>query len=692
MARLTDVFRGGDAAYKSLKSRRIPISCEDNITMTMEMDSGYLTCDDSFLPSKTELEAFMKKYRLLSKEEVEDALQVVSSEFVAILNQMVPCVGCRRSAETLYQQVTDYGYSAFHPLVVDANGTLTLPKDKLTSKFLCTLFHCPSTKMTTLLESLSKCKSGRRCLLHSLESQRVRTVSSWVDVWDYMDEKCQEHVVLVDTKTLYETLDRYLRKHRFCSECRTKVLRAYSILVGEVDHTTEPGYIPNLYDGIECCKEDHHLHVLCKTEFVSRLIAKAVPELVGSRRERHAKTMEIAQEEVLTCLGLTVFERLHRIQQKFREEERTWEIIMCIATQALRRSFEMAVEKKLGVSQLELLCEEISKEEQVKQQKKELKKQKRKRKKEKKAEEILQEEEPEFAESVEADEAPDEVVGVEADSNCPCTPKTNGKKKKKRAGKGKSKSKDSLMLCVGMGDGEKVLPDPAPLCQSSRCSSETSRDCGYSSECNNDHATCSSPEISEIACSENFCTHNFDECHSGKAGEDKVKNSNSLENVDGSRLPIPYRSLEEQLESSCSSDDDNDCIPQEELSAIYDPLWGKRRELLREEIRSRFNDLVLRSSQTNHNESDSAHTQICLGCLEDADKMCQGAPKEPLEESPGDEKGGKENMKKPQRQTGTSKTRQGQGNKRYKGKNRRILGAEFQNFRFITDLYLYEPS
>ena len=57
-----------------------------------------------------------------------------------------------------------------------------------------------------------------------------------------------------------------------------------------------------------------------------------------------------------------------------------------MATQALRRSFEMAVEKKLGISQLELLCEEISKEEQVKQQKKELKKQRRKRKKDKKTE------------------------------------------------------------------------------------------------------------------------------------------------------------------------------------------------------------------------------------------------------------------------------------------------------------------
>lgn len=60
---------------------------------------------------------------------------------------------------------------------------------------------------------------------------------------------------------------------------------------------------------------------------------------------------------------------------------------MCTAIQALRRSFEVAVENKLGVSQLELLCQELNKEEQAKQQKKERKKMSRKRKKEKKTEE-----------------------------------------------------------------------------------------------------------------------------------------------------------------------------------------------------------------------------------------------------------------------------------------------------------------
>lgn len=59
------------------------------------------------------------------------------------------------------------------------------------------------------------------------------------------------------------------------------------------------------------------------------------------RRERHAKTIDIAQEEVLTCLGIHLYERLHRIWQKLRAEEQTWQILFHLGIDALRKSFEV---------------------------------------------------------------------------------------------------------------------------------------------------------------------------------------------------------------------------------------------------------------------------------------------------------------------------------------------------------------
>jgi len=72
----------------------------------------------------------------------------------------------------------------------------------------------------------------------------------------------------------------------------------------------------------------------------------------SSRRERHAKTMEVAQEEVVTCVGICLLERLQRLAQRLREEEQMVDMLQFASLQAMRRSFEMAVESKRGVSQV----------------------------------------------------------------------------------------------------------------------------------------------------------------------------------------------------------------------------------------------------------------------------------------------------------------------------------------------------
>lgn len=70
-------------------------------------------------------------------------------------------------------------------------------------------------------------------------------------------------------------------RFRFCPECRLKVLRAYSLLVGEVDPSEEKGYKAVLYRGLKCCPTEKHIHVQCSTDLISLLIARAEPELVG---------------------------------------------------------------------------------------------------------------------------------------------------------------------------------------------------------------------------------------------------------------------------------------------------------------------------------------------------------------------------------------------------------------------------
>lgn len=136
---------------------------------------------------------------------------------------------------------------------------------------------------------------------------------SWMDVWELMSQECRDEVVLIDSACLLETLETYLRKHRcsaviipntspvrckpllwdrrekltsfgfgrFCTDCKNKVIRAYNILVGEVDSSEEKGYCAALYEGLCCCPHERHIHVCCETDFIAHLLGRAEPEFSG---------------------------------------------------------------------------------------------------------------------------------------------------------------------------------------------------------------------------------------------------------------------------------------------------------------------------------------------------------------------------------------------------------------------------
>ena len=38
---------------------------------------------------------------------------------------------------------------------------------------------------------------------------------SWIDIWELLSQECREEVVLVDADSLLDTLENYLRKHRY---------------------------------------------------------------------------------------------------------------------------------------------------------------------------------------------------------------------------------------------------------------------------------------------------------------------------------------------------------------------------------------------------------------------------------------------------------------------------------------------
>ncbi|XP_037896529.1 gametogenetin-binding protein 2-like isoform X1 [Glossina fuscipes] len=391
MARLTNVYRTEELRYVNIGKRQLPVNAgDDNLMMLMDLNSKGLCIDCPHIRGK-ELEEFTRKFNLLTNEELRQSLEINSTTFVSVLNQSVQCVGCRRRVERLFYQLTLSGHPTLDPLILKNSCILTVTDEKMkTPQALGTLLYRHHEILNNLLES--KLRNKTRCALHSLDAFRSKPFSeSWREVWSSMKHNCRDELAVIETKELHEVLDNYLKKHKFCTGCRTKIEKAYKILVGET-RTKEKGYVAALYSNIKRCQPEKHIHVFTnKIDFLDALIRRAEPEVNGSvirpihsyskLRERHAKTLEIAQEEVLTCVGMIMYERLRRAYVSLREEERACQLLAAVGVHALCRSFDMFVEKKQGISNLELLYQEISRAEKAKEHKREQKKLKKKKKK-----------------------------------------------------------------------------------------------------------------------------------------------------------------------------------------------------------------------------------------------------------------------------------------------------------------------
>ncbi|XP_056097149.1 gametogenetin-binding protein 2 isoform X3 [Rhinichthys klamathensis goyatoka] len=620
MARLVAVCRDGEEEYLFL-ARQIPLYIDDTLTMVMEFPDSVLEFD-SYQINSSQMKQFIEHHSLLKQQDLNMALMVMSREVISALAQSVPCVGCRRSVEHLFSQLTDSGYFALEPLTVGSSGVLSVTRACLTDpRQLYTLFYVHGSKLNNIIDSIPKSKKNKRCQLHSLDTHKPKPLGgSWMDVWELMSQDCRDEVVLIDSSSLLETLETYLRKHRFCTDCKNKVLRAYNILVGDLDCSKEKGYCASLYEGLRCCPHERHIHVCCETDFIAHLLGRAEPEFAGGyeRRERHAKTIDIAQEEVLTCLGIHLYERLHRIWQKLRAEEQTWQMLFYLGIDALRKSFEMAVERVQGISRLEQLCEELSEEERAKELKQEKKRQKRKNRRKNKCEQEAEGEKDKSldegsSESVDGgckscgsgeESGSVEVIITSESSSCTCPATSILRSPKTQKGEcscshhcseEKEDAVDSCVECWAISEDntngknkKKKRKNKGSICGSLHIASEAEEMCVSDGSRRGSAAVHESSSPSPHLCrsKEELC------CESFESIRHHVRSSECLH----SQPLLPdacteaNKSLVELLNESEVTSDEENCLTQDEIQSFVEnnKSFYRTRDQYRQHLKDRF--------------------------------------------------------------------------------------------------------
>lgn len=580
MADIVDVYNAEKET--PIKRRQLPLHVHESLTMVMDLNPVGLVCDNPQVKGR-DIDDFMIKYKCLNADELKDACTVDANDVFNVLNQTIPCVGCRRSVERLFYQLCKSGHPTLDPLVFKSNNTIHIRDDKTNPFSLGTLLSGHSAGIKLIVPGQSRWKKSQRCALHSLEAGctgglgLIRTWAgswgarpAWRVAWECMRAPARAHITLIQYSTLHDTLHSYLKKHRFCIDCKTKVLRACLLLVDEKVPEKEKGFIPALYNGIKCCYSDKHLHLQPKTDYISQLIGRAEPDLLGSHRERHAKTMEIAQEEVLICLGICMYERLQRISNRMREEENMCQTLAAVSVEALYRKFETTLEQRRGVSKLQLLYDELAQEEITRQQRKEQKKLKKRRKKERLAVENKCKEQD--------SEEPEDKCSCEECSEERDTPT-------------ELLSTRDCAACSGECNCCHEIKNTRKLTKTGSLSpNDHSQDCGYSS--GNNGGCCetmsgcsslmSSPEGSEVACSDGFCNH--------ERG-DYSDTSKPCKHAAGFTL-----TLQEMLMDTGSTDDEEDTsyIPIEEILEFKSRgNVTEKREELRQNLRQRFAQLCV---------------------------------------------------------------------------------------------------
>jgi len=414
MVKLGMAQRGKKGRSNDCKSRRfMPLEVETDMTMIMALDDFCIACGPTEKKKQSsDVDQFMRNYNCLDKDELAACLMVSWDESVEVLNQCVNCVGCRRSIESLYHSLKDCEESALDPIIVTKDGLLSINREHMNSpNSLANLFcHQVSRLTQTYVDGPAAkkgvAKRGGRCPAHTLEQKKIISCGSWLDTWDCMEKECKEEVVLLPFDSIRTTLQKYLKKHSFCCECANMVNKAFTLLIEEgkeparaagektgedrigedgITRLNDDGSV-NLFSGISACTKDAHVHVQCEAGFISQLLVLAEPELSGLKQERHAKTIEIAQKEVLICIGITLFNRFSKIQQKLREGEQTCELLCLVTLRSLRKSLDIAAERKRGVTDLELLCQEIEQIDRDKERKQAKKREKKSKQQQKKKE------------------------------------------------------------------------------------------------------------------------------------------------------------------------------------------------------------------------------------------------------------------------------------------------------------------
>ena len=308
-------------------------------------------------------------------------------------------------------------------------GLFTIQDQWAAAKSVSTLSEqCHGRKNKTV------CKSTSNCFLHTPRQRTAPSPTAFLLMWNKLSAHEKACTSRVDAEDFLVDLQGFLKKHRFCCRCKEKVLEAYDILLNDVhsdcleeeeedvqegeceacklgedcqeecchieeistndmsryhddqsDDDYESTMHHHLFDEISYCQNSGNVIVPCTLNFYMQLMYRAKnPEGVGEYGNAHARTLGEAQDEVLICLGIVIYEHITEMWTVAQSATRAEELLVYVSTFCLRTNLNEAIERLHGEELMAQLVAEEKEDEERLVRKKEKKKEKKKKRKQSK--------------------------------------------------------------------------------------------------------------------------------------------------------------------------------------------------------------------------------------------------------------------------------------------------------------------
>eukprot|EP00095_Tigriopus_kingsejongensis_P002726 maker-scaffold226_size249562-snap-gene-0.12 protein:Tk02726 transcript:maker-scaffold226_size249562-snap-gene-0.12-mRNA-1 annotation:"hypothetical protein CAPTEDRAFT_103335" len=429
--------------------RSIPVTIDDDIQMLLVKNGDCPACTppsvepDEDLRHKLDQEEarYLKRIRGMTKDVLAASLMV---ELKDLVMSHMSCATCRKKVLDMAVDLALHRPQAMFPVVFSQQGDRTADYISIDASHI----DMPSTVANLLTRSFhnqwNQCGTFRsskghmsRCNLHGIPSKTVCFGTSWLDIWDAMVEPCRQQMLSFKFDRVEREIRNYTQRHDFCANCKSNIEEAFSYLIEFCcDKATRAkfvaeGKVAGTVD--ESSQEDEQLFMDISLELnaakevilvinysdddITDLMDRAEIELTNQHIDRHAKTIEAGEREILSVIGMLLHARFVQAIRNVANDSNCYDSLYALALEALKTRMEVVFETHFGLLEdeliVELQCEENQKE--AKAAKKREKKQRQKqRQKELKAEAVPTE--PNSARSSPTPESPEPPQAPEVPS------------------------------------------------------------------------------------------------------------------------------------------------------------------------------------------------------------------------------------------------------------------------------------